>query len=113
MLLYISYEIVIWLYLLEEVSVLLQFKKYYVMIPFIVIIFALSACTKKEAVVVVNNSVKADNDDKVVENKSVDSGLYTEKLSTLANHRIMAIDRAEKEKVITVSISFDEEKVSP
>lgn len=36
---------------------------------------------------------------------------YTEKLSTLANHRIMAIDRAEKEKVITVSISFDEEKL--
>ena len=45
------------------------------MIPFIVIIFALSACTKKEAVVVVNNSVKADNDDKVVENKSVDLGI--------------------------------------
>ena len=73
---------------------LLQFKKYYVMIPFIVIIFALSACTKKEAVVVVNNSVKADNDDKVVENKSVDSGLYTEKLSTSsATDKIKLVDK--------------------
>lgn len=32
---------------------------------------------------------------------------YMERLSTLAPHRIMAIDRAEKEKVITVSIDFD------
>ncbi len=34
---------------------------------------------------------------------------YHEKISTLASHRIMAMDRAEKEKVIQVSISFDEE----
>lgn len=34
---------------------------------------------------------------------------YSEKISTIANHRIMAIDRAEKEKVISVSFSFDEE----
>ncbi len=34
---------------------------------------------------------------------------YHERLSTLASHRIMAIDRAEKEKVIQVNISFDEE----
>lgn len=33
----------------------------------------------------------------------------SEKISTLANHRIMAIDRAEKEKIITVSFTFDEE----
>ena len=33
---------------------------------------------------------------------------YTERLSTLADHRIMAIDRAEKEKVISVSLSFDD-----
>lgn len=33
----------------------------------------------------------------------------SEKVSQLANHRIMAIDRAEKEKVITVSFVFDEE----
>ena len=33
----------------------------------------------------------------------------SEKISTLADHRIMAIDRAEKEKVITVSFTFDEE----
>ena len=32
---------------------------------------------------------------------------YTEKLSTLANHRVMAIDRAEKEKKITVSFAYD------
>lgn len=33
----------------------------------------------------------------------------TEKISSIADHRIMAIDRAEKEKVITVSFVFDEE----
>ena len=32
---------------------------------------------------------------------------YTEKLSTLANHRVMAIDRAEKEKILTVSFAYD------
>lgn len=33
----------------------------------------------------------------------------SEKISQLADHRIMAIDRAEKEKVITVSFVFDED----
>ena len=33
----------------------------------------------------------------------------SEKISQLADHRIMAIDRAEKEKVISVSFVFDEE----
>lgn len=33
----------------------------------------------------------------------------SEKLSSIADHRIMAIDRAEKEKVITVKLVFDEE----
>ena len=33
----------------------------------------------------------------------------SEKVSTIANHRIMAIDRAEKEKVITVSFEYDHE----
>ncbi len=33
---------------------------------------------------------------------------YSEKISTVADHRIMAIDRAEKEKVITVSLTFDD-----
>ena len=33
----------------------------------------------------------------------------SEKISQLADHRIMAIDRAEKEKIITVSFVFDEE----
>ncbi len=32
---------------------------------------------------------------------------YTEKLTNIADHRTMAIDRAEKEKVITVSMSYD------
>ena len=36
---------------------------------------------------------------------------YSEKLSTLADHRIMAIDRAEKEKVVAVSLSFDEPRL--
>lgn len=34
---------------------------------------------------------------------------YSERLSTLASHRIMAIDRGEKEKVLSVSIDFDRE----
>lgn len=33
----------------------------------------------------------------------------SEKISQLADHRIMAIDRAEKEKVISANLSFDEE----
>lgn len=33
---------------------------------------------------------------------------HSEKISALADHRIMAIDRAEKEKVITVSFVFDD-----
>ena len=32
---------------------------------------------------------------------------YSEKISNIADHRVMAIDRAEKEKVITVSMSYD------
>lgn len=36
---------------------------------------------------------------------------YIERVATLASHRIMAIDRAEKEKVITVSIDFDKEYI--
>ncbi|MBR5340304.1 MAG: RNA-binding transcriptional accessory protein [Erysipelotrichaceae bacterium] len=32
---------------------------------------------------------------------------YSEKISNIADHRIMAIDRAEKEKVISVSMSYD------
>ncbi len=34
---------------------------------------------------------------------------YEERVDTLAPHRVMAIDRAEKEKIITVSIEFNEE----
>ena len=36
---------------------------------------------------------------------------YSERVSSLANHRIMAIDRGEKEKVLNVSIDFDEEYI--
>ncbi|MBQ1306730.1 MAG: RNA-binding transcriptional accessory protein, partial [Erysipelotrichaceae bacterium] len=32
---------------------------------------------------------------------------YSEKISSIADHRVMAIDRAEKEKVIAVSLSYD------
>lgn len=32
---------------------------------------------------------------------------YSEKISNIADHRVMAIDRAEKEKVITVSFNYD------
>ena len=35
----------------------------------------------------------------------------SEKISQIANHRVMAIDRAEKEKVITVSFSYDYENL--
>lgn len=34
---------------------------------------------------------------------------YEERLASLATHRIMAIDRAEKEKVVSVSIDYDKE----
>lgn len=33
---------------------------------------------------------------------------YKERISTLASHRVMAIDRAEKEKVITVSLDYNQ-----
>ncbi len=36
---------------------------------------------------------------------------HSERLATVANHRIMAIDRAEKEKVITVSVEFDDQEL--
>lgn len=36
---------------------------------------------------------------------------YSEKAANIANHRVMAIDRAEKEKVITVTFSYDHEHV--
>ena len=36
---------------------------------------------------------------------------YSERVNTLAPHRIMAIDRGEKEKVLNVSISFNEEYI--
>lgn len=36
---------------------------------------------------------------------------YSERVNTLAPHRVMAIDRGEKEKVLNVSISFNEEYI--
>ena len=32
---------------------------------------------------------------------------YSEKINSIADHRVMAIDRAEKEKIITVSLAYD------
>lgn len=32
---------------------------------------------------------------------------YTEKISNIADHRVMALDRAEKEKIVTVSMNYD------
>ena len=51
--------------------------------------------------------VKKDNPDE----KKVYEMYYdrSEKVSSIADHRVMAIDRAEKEKVITVSFSYDSE----
>ncbi len=64
----------------------------------------------KDAIVkagVIKTAIKKDAKD---ENKVYE--MYydrSEKISTIADHRVMAIDRAEKEKVISVSFSFDEE----
>lgn len=90
---------------------LLQFKKYYVIIPFIVIIFALSACTKKEAAVVVNNSVKVDNDEKVDENEYVEFGLSTEKLSTSsATGKIKLVDKKYSEFWDSINSNYIDNK---
>ncbi len=35
---------------------------------------------------------------------------HTERISSMADHRIMAIDRAEKEKVVTVSLLYDKDR---
>lgn len=35
---------------------------------------------------------------------------YSERVSTIASHRVLAINRAEKEKVLTVSLTIDEER---
>lgn len=51
---------------------------------------------------------KKHEDDKKVYKMYYD---YNERVQTLASHRIMAIDRGEKEKVISVSIDFDEEYI--
>ena len=59
----------------------------------------------KAGVLVTKKKKDAEDENKVYE-------MYydrSEKISSLADHRIMAIDRAEKEKVITVTFTFDEE----
>lgn len=53
---------------------------------------------------IVTKAKKKHDDDKKVYKMYYD---YTERVSTLASHRIMAIDRGEKEKVLSVSIDFD------
>lgn len=52
----------------------------------------------------VTKAKKKHEDDKKVYKMYYD---YNERVSTLASHRIMAIDRGEKEKVLSVSIDFD------
>ena len=37
---------------------------------------------------------------------------YNEKVQYIASHRILAMNRAEKEKVLNVSITIDEEKIT-
>ncbi len=58
----------------------------------------------------IQTKVKKNNPD---EEKKVYQDYYdhSEKVSTIANHRIMAIDRAEKEKVLTVSFVYDVDHV--
>lgn len=55
---------------------------------------------------IVTKEKKKHNDDKKIYRMYYD---YSEWISTLASHRIMAIDRGEKEKVVSVSIDFDKE----
>lgn len=54
----------------------------------------------------VTKEKKKHEDDKKVYKMYYD---YQEKVTTLASHRIMAIDRGEKEKVLQVSIDFNED----
>lgn len=56
---------------------------------------------------IITKEKKKHSDDKKVYKMYYD---YHERVSSLAPHRIMAIDRAEKEKVISVSIDIDEER---
>lgn len=51
---------------------------------------------------------KKHEDDKKVYKMYYD---YSERVSTLASHRIMAIDRGEKEKVLSVTIDIDEDYI--
>ena len=57
---------------------------------------------------VVTKEKKKHTDEKKVYKMYYD---YSERVSTLASHRIMAIDRGEKEKVLSVSIEFDKEYI--
>lgn len=52
---------------------------------------------------------KKHTDDKKVYKMYYD---YSERISTLASHRIMAIDRGEKEKVLSVAVDFDKDYIT-
>ena len=52
---------------------------------------------------------KKHTDDKKVYRMYYD---YSERISTLASHRIMAIDRGEKEKVLSVAVDFDKDFIT-
>lgn len=57
---------------------------------------------------IVTNKKKDSEDEKKVYEMYYE---YSEKISNIADHRVMAIDRAEKEKIITVSMSYDLEYI--
>lgn len=62
--------------------------------PLLFIIIALSACTKKDSTVVVNDSVKAEKDEKVVGDTYSDAKSDTQKLSTTsATSKIQFVDK--------------------
>lgn len=72
----------------------MQFKKYYVIMPLLFIIFCLSACTDRESEVVVNDAVKAEKEDKVGNNTSLNIGMDVQKLSTTsATKKIHFVDK--------------------
>ena len=62
--------------------------------PLLFIIFCLSACTDRESEVVVNDAVKAEKEDKVGNNTSLNIGMDVQKLSTTsATKKIHFVDK--------------------
>lgn len=75
----------------------MQVKKYYVIIPMLLIIAILLACSKKDAEVIVNRYIKADSENKVDGLGSMESNLYSEKLvTTSATDKIKFVNKENK-----------------